>query len=157
VYLDHWALRELSDAPPLRARLVGGLKRSGGSLALSWANVGEFTRVADDAQRRVAEDIVEQLLPDVYFLEVDPFKVIDREDALLTGGSRAAPHHDTDLLKVFASLNRRPAQQLTARGLFPAVRGRILPGLTHVGEALIDRVSRCCATRSAATRSSGRT
>ncbi len=125
----------------LRTRLVAGIKRRGGSLALSWVNIAEFSKVTDGMQVRAAEDLIEELLPNVHFLEVDPFKVIDREDALLAGGPPAPPHLDPDALKAMTLLKPGSVQPVTARGLFLAVHGKVLPGLTQMADALIGRVA----------------
>src|SRR5215467_1226773 len=94
VYLDHWALRCLSSDSELSERFVAGLARQGGTLALSWANIGEFRNVSDTETVQRAEEFVEANLPRVFCLEVNPFTVIDAEarghqspvaDAMLLG------------------------------------------------------------------------
>ena len=55
VYLDHWALRRFSEDSDLGARLTGILRDRGGTLALSWLNLGEYAAVSDPKQRRAAE------------------------------------------------------------------------------------------------------
>jgi hypothetical protein len=42
VYLDHWALRELSTTPVLAERFVVALKQRNDTLALSYTNLLEF-------------------------------------------------------------------------------------------------------------------
>src|SRR5436190_2310708 len=86
VYLDHWALRELSTTPPLAERFVAALKQRNGTLTLSCTNLIEFCNVMDDQQARRAEELLEASLPNVFFLEMDPFLVQKREDELLRGG-----------------------------------------------------------------------
>jgi len=49
VYLDHWALRELSTTM-LAERFVAALKQRNGTLALSCTNLIEFCNVTDDQQ-----------------------------------------------------------------------------------------------------------
>jgi len=46
VYLDHWALRKLSEDQTLATRLTAVLESRNGTLALSWVNLAEFTREA---------------------------------------------------------------------------------------------------------------
>jgi hypothetical protein len=55
VYLDHWALRELSTTPMLADRFVAALKQRNGTLALSCTNLIEFCNVTDGHQARQAE------------------------------------------------------------------------------------------------------
>ena len=47
VYLDHWALRKFADDPELGSRFARAIRARGGTLALSWLNLGEFARVSD--------------------------------------------------------------------------------------------------------------
>ena len=91
VYLDHWALRELSTTGDLAQRFVAALKKRNGTLALSCANLIEFCNVTDDHQTRRAEELFEASLPHVFFLEMDPFLVQSREDELLRGGAPRPP------------------------------------------------------------------
>ncbi|MGH9958168.1 MAG: hypothetical protein ACREBC_13720 [Pyrinomonadaceae bacterium] len=83
VYFDHWALRNISEDPALKARLTSALTFRGGTLMLSWLNLVEFTKVTDAAQARCAESLVEAVLPNVFFLEINPFTVLEKEDELL--------------------------------------------------------------------------
>lgn len=73
VYLDHWALRELSTTPMLAERFVAALKQRSGTLALSCTNLIEFCNVTDDQQAGRAEELLEASLPHVFFIEMDPF------------------------------------------------------------------------------------
>ena len=88
VYLDHWALRELSENDVLANRFTAALESRGGTLSLSWANLVEFGKVTHEHQVRRAESLIEANLPRVFFVEVDPFIVISREDELLAGGGQ---------------------------------------------------------------------
>src|SRR5262245_40877587 len=97
VYLDHWALRELSTMPTLGERFVVALKHRNGTLALSSTNLIEFCNMADDEQARCAEELLEASLPNVFFLEMDPFLVQKREDELLRGAPPRPPHEDREL------------------------------------------------------------
>src|SRR5262249_20967637 len=58
-------------------------------------------------------------LPQVFFLEVEPFTVIDRETKGL-----ARPHGDKAFLQVFIGLKPTSLNLFTARGLFQAVQER---------------------------------
>lgn len=139
VYLDHWALRKLSEDPARRNRLVSALKSRGGTLMLSWLNLAEFTQVTDPAQARAAEELVEVVLPNVFFLEVNPFTVWEKEDELLAGGKPAAPHADTEFLQAFSTLRPTSVNPFTARDLFTAVQER---GKTEGFDSLADTITR---------------
>ena len=118
VYLDHWALRLISEDAGFAARLTSGLETRHGTLALSWVNLVEFVRVTVPEQIAQVEDLVEANLARLFLIEVDPFVVISREDDLLAGGPRRPPHADGDFLRLLARINPRTVAPLSARGLF---------------------------------------
>ncbi len=120
VYLDHWALQAFCENQQLGARLTAALELRGGTLALSWANLAEFIKVTRQQHIRQAEDLVEANLPRLFFLEADPFVVIDREAEVRAGGPLlAAPHSDGKLLKEFFLQSKPvPPKVFTARDLF---------------------------------------
>lgn len=117
IYLDHWALREISANLSWSARMINALKSRGGTLMLSSLNIAEFTKVTDSAQVCFAEALVEKALPNIFFLEIDVFKVVKREDELLAGGPPTAPHADLVLLKEVAQW-QTTVNPFTIRNLF---------------------------------------
>jgi hypothetical protein len=70
VYLDHWALRKVSDNEAMGQRIAQALRRRGGTLALSWANIAEF-QALDAATARRAEDFIEGNLRTCSFKRID--------------------------------------------------------------------------------------
>jgi len=112
VYLDHWALRRFSEDSDLGARLTGILRDRGGTLALSWLNLGEYAAVSDPKQRRAAEQFVEGILPAVFCVQVDLATVDKRERA-----QDPLPHADPDLSLLFVR-GREGLKTITATGLF---------------------------------------
>jgi hypothetical protein len=135
VYLDHWALRMFSEDSSLAARLQAALVARSGSLAVSWTNLGEFAKVADGASVRKAEDFLEALLPHLFFLESDPFRVIEREDEVLSGTKRVLPHADQGLLAEVIKLRPSTVKAITVVGLLKGFYGSVLVAR---GEALAD-------------------
>jgi len=133
VYLDHWALLSFAENETLGTRLTAALKSQNGTLALSWLNVVEFTKVMAEGQARSVKQLLEMNLPRVFFLEVEPFSVIRREDELLAGRPLVAPHADLDFLREFAHIKPMSLNSFTAHGLFKAVQdsplGRSFEGL----------------------------
>jgi hypothetical protein len=125
VYLDHWALCELAKDKNLGARFAGALEARGGTLALSWANLSEFSKVTNKEQAVNTEMFIDSNLPRLFFLESDPFAVCNREDGLLAGGPRVAPHADTGLFGVVAKLKPEGVQPFTSRGLFSVMTGEL--------------------------------
>jgi hypothetical protein len=134
-YLDHWALRMFSEDSTLAGRLRTALTARSGTLALSWVNLGEFAKVADGASTRKAEDFLDALLPHLFFLDSDPFKVIEREDEVLSGTKRVLPHADQDLLAEVMKLKPSTVRPITVVGLLKGVYGSVL---VSSGERLAD-------------------
>jgi hypothetical protein len=121
VYLDHWAWRKISDSEHLAARFSKALTSRCGTLTLSWLNLIEFSKVSDPLQTRRADALLDALLPHVFILNPDFFKVISKEDELIAGGAPIAPHADFDSLRFFAKHNlakRNSLRLLPAQNLF---------------------------------------
>lgn len=133
VYLDHCALRTISQDQAFTERLTTTLKSVGGTLALSWVNLTEFAKVTDQEQARMAEQLIDANLPLIYFLEVNPFVVIDRENSLLAGGPPLPPHADQEFLKTIFLLNPRSIALCSAHDLFVAMQN---PELVQLKERL---------------------
>lgn len=139
VYLDHWALRKISEDPQLSRRFIRTLERCGGTLALSWVNLAEYSKVTDHRQGWLAEEFYAQNLPRIFFLDSDPFSVIQREDELLSGrvGMPLAPHADTGLLSIFAKLKPNSPALFTVRELFRTVQGdQLQSSFNKLGDSL---------------------
>jgi hypothetical protein len=118
VYLDHWALRRFSESEELGHRLTNALLVSSGTLALSWLNVVEFSKVTMTHQARSVEKLTAAILPRLFLMDSNPFDVIRREDGLLAGARPSAPHADPDLLRVFSGIKPTTLDPLTTHDLF---------------------------------------
>lgn len=141
VYLDHWALRRFSEKRELRDRLVKAISVRLGTLALSWINLLEFAKVTDFAQGKLAESLIDDLLPNVFFMEANPFKVIDREDILLAGGEAIAPHADSDMLRVLANIKLATPPLLTAQGMISAIQqSGLTRNIESIGDTFVDKI-----------------
>jgi hypothetical protein len=81
VYLDHWAFALFSRDRALREEFVAILRARGGSLCLGRLNMLEFSGVSDPEQLRVAEELVQAVLPGVFFLDTAMMPVVERESA----------------------------------------------------------------------------
>lgn len=135
VYLDHCALRTISEDQEFTARLAMVLGSLGGTLALSWVNVAEFAKVTNQQQARKAEKLIDANIPRIFLLEADPFKVIDREDSLLRGGPHIPPHGDLEFLRTIFLRNPESMALYSANDLFDAVQN---PKLVQRNERLAD-------------------
>lgn len=118
IYLDHWALRKISDDPEKSGKLIEVVKRAGGSVALSWLNLVEFCRVSDPSQQKRAGTLIDELYPHIYFLQVDPYEVLANEDLLLKGAPPFPPHADADLMRAFFLQEQTSIRPYDAKNLF---------------------------------------
>lgn len=128
VYLDHWAWRRFSENDALGKRLTTALQSLNGTLTLSCLNLVEFSKVTDETQARAAERLLEANLPRVFFMEIDPFSVIRREDELLAGAKPAPPHADVDFLVAFSQVKPTSLNLFTTCDLFRIVQTSQLDG-----------------------------
>ena len=143
VYLDHWALRTIADDPAMCTRFVAALRSRGGTFVLSWLNLLEFSRVGDPTHALSAERLIDAALPDIFLIEVNPWRVIANEDQLLAGRPPITPHADLELLRALCQLKPHSLAPLTAHDLV-TVAGE--PMLAHrheqMGKAFIANVQR---------------
>ena len=141
VYFDHWALRNISEDAAVRRRFTDALLARNGTLMLSWLNLVEFAKVTDQSQGRAAEDLVEDLLPNVFFFEVNPFTVIEAEDALLAGADPFPPHADKQFLSAFIALKPDSPRPFTAKNLFTIPQAsKLSPRMTALAETVVERM-----------------
>jgi hypothetical protein len=120
VYLDHWALRDISCTPKLRERFLKALIGRNGGVQLSAMNILEFSKVTDTMQVQAAEEFLDELCPDhIGFIEIVPKTVIERENCILQGKPiEAAPHVDLKLIQYFATKTTGTIHPLSFRGFF---------------------------------------
>ena len=141
VYLDHWAVRLMSEDSSARRAFVSTLKARSGTLMLSWLNLIEFIQVADSRAHQQAEEFIEQVLPNVFFMEINPFQVISRENQLLAGGTPFPPHADCNFMKEFACLGSDSLSGFTAAGLFQPMHGSKLDAeFCELADVVIDGI-----------------
>lgn len=83
VYLDHWALNDLSLHPDLRDRFVRTMRKKGGTLRLSVVNMTELAKQADKHQ---VESILSMIksIEDCGFINIDAGEVIKKENILIS-------------------------------------------------------------------------
>jgi hypothetical protein len=141
VYLDHWALLDFSEDTALSSRFAGALKMRGGTLAISWANLIEFSKITNSNQVHKVENLLDSILPNIFFLETDPFKVIERENRLLAGGPLIPPHGDQDFLKVFEQATHSLRNPFAARNFISTVqKPEIADRMSHLGDVFVERI-----------------
>jgi hypothetical protein len=143
VYLDHWALRNLSADSDLTRQFVSALKSSGGTLYLSGVGVAEFSRMSDPGSVAKAEELVQECVPSLFFLESNPWTVMANEGSLLAGGKPSPPHADFAMASLIPSLGARGLELWGVRGLFEAVAGSesLRGGFDSLGDAVAARLT----------------
>src|SRR5450759_509434 len=76
VYLDHWAIMKFAGEPKLAMRFTAALKASQGTWAVSLLNLMEFIKMTDESQTVQFEELIEQALPNIFFIDFDPIDVM---------------------------------------------------------------------------------
>ena len=120
VFLDLWALMDFAEDDVLRDRFVGMLKRRGGTLAVSWVLLMEFSKVASDDTRDRVVKFLEEVGDHLAFIQPLADLVVEGEDRLLAippDRWDRGPHHDMDFVKM-ATLCARPPRVLDVPALF---------------------------------------
>jgi hypothetical protein len=119
VYLDHWAFRRFSEHPETRHALASAIADRGGTLTIGRLNLLEFTRVTHDPQLRAAEDLVQAVLPKIFFLDIQIMDVVSRENSGEVGACG-----DVQMFEYFGKPLLDDAQQWRAIRLFDILDGK---------------------------------
>lgn len=120
VYLDHWAICDFSSDAAMSSCLVDALRRHRGTFVLSTANVLEFAKPSNPRHALEAEDMLEQLLPQLYLTDCDLEKAHAIEQAASEGGPRPHPSGDRPMMRWLAERAIRGNEPLTIRGYLTA-------------------------------------
>jgi hypothetical protein len=131
IYLDHWALLDVSADADLGERFSKALEAVNGTLVLSWANVAEFIKARSDDEAQRAEAFIERNVPRLFFLNPDPFMVRDRN-----GGAPG----DDEVLRAFSELPPTAGREFTATGLLTVVRGQLFETHDRMTATFVERV-----------------
>lgn len=89
IYLDHWAVRRLSENPLLGDRFLGAFRHRG-TMMFSLMNVVEIARDASPQRAQQIRDFLEKLGPYWVPMTIDPLRVIDAEETGATPGNAHA-------------------------------------------------------------------
>ncbi len=93
VYLDHWALNDLSLDVTLRNRFVTLMNEKAGTFRISLVNIAELKKQADESQVNSILDMINKIT-DCGFINVDTDEVIKKENALITEPSLKSVVHN---------------------------------------------------------------
>ena len=142
VYMDHGVLMSIAEDTNLAIRFIVTLKNRRGTLALSWVNLAEFAKITDQRQVRAVEQFIDAISPQLFFIAVDPWAVIQSEDEALQGRRIQSEWCHLGLLKAFVS--RKGTQSLnplTGRDLFSNLQHpHIVQGLDKLGNQFVSRI-----------------
>ena len=142
VYLDHWAIRKFAGDSKLAMRFTAALKASQGTWAVSLLNLIEFIKMTDERQAAQFEELLEQVLPNIFFIDFQALDVIDRERVIMQGGSRAAPYGDVSLLEVFAANLPHTLLPFTAKNLITVIvkrRDQLREDLVILNDTIVSK------------------
>jgi len=89
VYLDHWAVRLLSDKEVLGDNFASALHRAGGTLLFSQANLFEFAAMNSIGTARQVERFLEKVLPALYVADTS-------SDKAFIAGTGIKKYNDVD-------------------------------------------------------------
>ena len=121
VYLDTFAIREISENTELTTRFAQAIKRQNGTWLLAPLSMGEFALFADPGHCALAETLLAQVVPHIYLFETKP--LTQGSDAELS--QRSLPRPATRNLDCFS---RRFCQvnslQDVFQGMFQLVHDR---------------------------------
>lgn len=121
IYLDHWAMRQLSSDAVLGGRFLSALKASGGSLIISHVNLAEITGATDPKHADEIAKFLEAVLPNIYFAMFDVEKAIDQEKVARDTNIRLKAVPDIDLLLEVARQRPDDFQPFTIAGVIKVI------------------------------------
>jgi hypothetical protein len=112
IYLDHWALNDLSLNTNYRDRFINILNEKAGTLRLSVANMVEISKQGD---KRQVNSILDMLrgIKDCGLINMDPKQVIQKENALILNpssiGAIKNPSAEIEIVEAYLMAHNRSA------------------------------------------------
>jgi hypothetical protein len=98
VYLDHWALMDISEHHA--DEFVAGLIGHRGTLALSWVNFHELAETGDTTLDIVAT-LLRRIFPHVVFIDTEAHHVAEKENEMVRGSRTGSPLLHQEWLDLF--------------------------------------------------------
>jgi hypothetical protein len=140
VYLDHWAVRDLTDNRTWQDRFVGALKRSNGTLLVSYLTFAEFAHVGDVRHAAETEAFLDRVFPNIFIASIDLGPVFRREFANLSRPFEfLAPPADAGLIQHFVS--KKPSMSFVDM-IQPISRSlRLRTSARRVNMAIAERIN----------------
>jgi len=110
VYLDHWALNDVSLNKKLRERFIRIMSEKGGTFRLSVFNMLELSKQTDSAQVNSIIEMIDSI-PDCGLINSDPGEVLNKENALISDATlRLNPSVELDLVKAHIIAQNYPSK-----------------------------------------------
>lgn len=122
VYLDNWALMDIACNKNTTDLFIKILKKHNGTLEFSGMNLLELSLIEDLTQIKAIEEFLDNIIPNLSFIDMIPQNVIDRENRILNAGEQIPPHWDPNLLRFYATMYRDSLTPLSAKGFFTHLR-----------------------------------
>ena len=87
------------------------------------------------------ETFIDGILPNVFFLDINPITVMENETRLSAGAKPSAPHADNEFLGTFVNRNVNSLTLFTANEMFTGVqKTSTTNGLNAIADTIIERV-----------------
>jgi len=137
IYLDHWALRGLSENKALSDAFIKANHRLNGTLALSWLNLEEFVNVTNPAHVVAAEDFIEAILPNIFILQIHPEKVIEYENQVKRRAEEDIGWGDISFATSLVLQQKDSLNPISAKGLIARVKEFAVDGHEDVGKSFV--------------------
>jgi hypothetical protein len=113
VYLDHWALNDLSLNTAYRDRFIKIMNERGGTLRLSVVNIVEISKQGDKNQVKSILDMIRDI-EDCGLINMDPRDVIRKENALISNPSLIMavknPSAEIEIVAAYLVARNRPVR-----------------------------------------------
>jgi hypothetical protein len=111
VYLDHWALNDLSLNTTFRDRFVNVMNERAGTLRLSVVNMIEISKQGDKNQVKSILDMLRDI-EDCGLINMDPHQVIQKENILISNPSSIVavknPSAEIEIVAAYLVAHNRP-------------------------------------------------
>ncbi len=130
IYLDHWALRRLSEDGAQGDRFISALKQHG-TLMFSVMNVAEIAGDASHRRAQQVRDFLQRIGPRWFPMTIDPLRVIRAEEDALSGKLHCASREFLTDPPFAAALLRGPLSLAHVIDLTAGQGGDCLRSVTH--------------------------
>ena len=113
VYLDHWAINDISLDKVLNDKFIDVMNTKGGTFRLSVFNIIELSKQTDSSQLDSIFNMISSI-PDCGLINIDPKEVITKENALISDPSLIFevknPSAELDLVAAYITAHNHPIE-----------------------------------------------